>query len=139
MVSDHSDRNETSCRHIGYSFRIAARVPLYAPSHRQEDTYHSFCYTIRGALDGMRIALRAHHEGSILMIHHTMSKLSYHRAFQVKFFYHLDLTRIMEAAYLVSLSAWTMTSCLMPYHYKLSIFSKSLNCTFLYIFVQMFV
>ena len=33
-------RKETRCRHIGYSFRLAARVLLYAPSHRQDSTYH---------------------------------------------------------------------------------------------------
>ena len=27
-------RNETRCHHIGYSFRLTARVLLYAPSHR---------------------------------------------------------------------------------------------------------
>ena len=47
-------REETRCRHIGYSFRLAARVLLYAPSHRQDSTYHSLCYTSRGALAGMR-------------------------------------------------------------------------------------
>ena len=47
-------RKETRCRHIGYSFRLAARVLLYAPSHRQDNTYHSLCYTSRGALAGMR-------------------------------------------------------------------------------------
>ena len=30
-------RKETRCRHIGYSFRSAARVLLYAPSHRQDN------------------------------------------------------------------------------------------------------
>ena len=35
-------RKETRCRHIGYSFRLAARVLLYAPSHRQDNTYHTF-------------------------------------------------------------------------------------------------
>ena len=56
MVKDHSDseREETRCRHIGYSFRLAARVLLYAPSHRQDDTYHGICYTSRGALAGTR-------------------------------------------------------------------------------------
>ena len=34
-------REETRCRHMGYSFRLAARVLLYAPSHRQDSTYHS--------------------------------------------------------------------------------------------------
>ena len=45
-------RKETCCRHIGYSFRLAARVLLYAPSHRQDSTYHGLCYTSRGALAG---------------------------------------------------------------------------------------
>ena len=47
-------RKETRFRHIGYSFRLAARVLLYAPSHRQDSTYHGLCYTSRGALDGMK-------------------------------------------------------------------------------------
>ena len=38
-------REETRCRHMGYSFRSAARVILYASSHRQDST----CYTSRGA------------------------------------------------------------------------------------------
>ena len=33
-------RKETCCHHIGYSFRLTARVLLYAPSHRQDSTYH---------------------------------------------------------------------------------------------------
>ena len=49
-------RKETCCRHIGYSYRLAARVLLYAPSHRQDNTYHSLCYTSRGALAGTRNA-----------------------------------------------------------------------------------
>ena len=48
-------RKETRCRHIGYSFRLTARVLLYAPSHRQDSTYHGLCYTSRGALAGTRI------------------------------------------------------------------------------------
>ena len=39
---------------MGYSFRLAARVLLYAPSHRQDNTYHGLCYTSRGALAGTR-------------------------------------------------------------------------------------
>ena len=46
-------RKETRCRHIGYSF-LTARVLLYAPSHRQDSTYHGLCYTSRGALAGTR-------------------------------------------------------------------------------------
>ena len=41
-------REETRCRHIGYSFRLVARVLLYAPSHRQDSIYHGLCYTSRG-------------------------------------------------------------------------------------------
>ena len=47
-------RKETRCRHIGYSYRLTARVLLYAPSHRQDNTYHGLCYTSRGALAGAR-------------------------------------------------------------------------------------
>ena len=47
-------RKEIRCRHMGYSFRLAARVILYAPSHRQDITYHGLCYTSRGALAGTK-------------------------------------------------------------------------------------
>ena len=47
-------REETRCRHMGYSFRLTARVLLYASSHRQDNTYHGLCYTSRGALAGTR-------------------------------------------------------------------------------------
>ena len=51
MVKDHSAiaREETRCHHIGYFFQLVARVLLYAPSHRQDSTYHNLCYTSRGA------------------------------------------------------------------------------------------
>ena len=59
-------RKETSCRHIGYSYRLTARVLLYAPSHRQNNTYHGLCYTSRGALAGTRnSSMGPPHEGSI--------------------------------------------------------------------------
>ena len=50
-------RKKTRCRHIGYSFRLTARVLLYAPSHRQDSKYHGLCYTSRGALAGTRNSL----------------------------------------------------------------------------------
>ena len=54
------------CRHIGYSYRLTASVLLYAPSHRQDNTYHSLCYTSRGALPGTRnSSMGPPHEGSI--------------------------------------------------------------------------
>ena len=59
-------RKETRCRHIGYSFRLAARVLLYATSHRQDNTYNGHCYTSRGALAGTRnSSMGPPHEGSI--------------------------------------------------------------------------
>ena len=51
-------RKETRCRHIGYSYRLTARVLLYAPSHRQDNTYHGLCYTSRGALAGTSVLKR---------------------------------------------------------------------------------
>ena len=50
-------RKETRCRHIGYSYRLTARVLLYAPSHSQDNTYHGLCYTSRGTLVGTRNSL----------------------------------------------------------------------------------
>ena len=48
-------REETRCHHfMDYSFHLVARNVLYAPSHIQDSTYHSLCYTSRGALAGMR-------------------------------------------------------------------------------------
>ena len=41
------EKKEIWCRHIGYSFRLAARVLLYASSHR-------LCWTSCGALVGTR-------------------------------------------------------------------------------------
>ena len=59
-------RKETRCRHIGYSYRLTARVLLYATSHRQDNTYHGLCYTSRGALAGTRnSSMGPPHEGSI--------------------------------------------------------------------------
>ena len=59
-------RKETRCCHIGYSYRLTARVLLYAPSHRQDNTYHGVCYTSRGALAGTRnSSMDPPHEGSI--------------------------------------------------------------------------
>ena len=59
-------RKETRCRHIGYSYRLAASVLLYAPSHRQDNTYHGLFYTSHGALAGTRnSSMGPPHEGSI--------------------------------------------------------------------------
>ena len=59
-------RKETRCRHIGYSYRLTARVLLYAPFHRQDNTYHGLCYTSHGSLAGTRnSSMGPPHEGSI--------------------------------------------------------------------------
>ena len=55
MVNDHSDseRGNPLPPH-GLLFPISSKVFLYAPSHRQDSTYHGLCYTSRGALAGTR-------------------------------------------------------------------------------------
>ena len=51
---------------MGYSFRITAGVLLCAPPHRQDSTYHSLCYTSRGALAGkINGSMGPPHEGWI--------------------------------------------------------------------------
>ena len=62
---------------MGYSFRLTARVLLYAPSHRQDSTYHSLCYTVVEHWLEREIAQWVHHEGSI---RRPMSERSYHGA-----------------------------------------------------------
>ena len=67
MVKDHSDieRGNLLPPH-GLLFWLTARVLLYAPSHRQNKTYHSLCYTSHGALAGTRnSSMGPLHEGSI--------------------------------------------------------------------------
>ena len=72
-------RKETRCRHIGYSYRLTARVILYAPSHRQDNTYHSLCYTSRGALAGTRnSSMGPPHEGSIQIAALPTSRKQFH-------------------------------------------------------------
>ena len=39
---------------MGYSFRLAAKAILYAPSHRQDSTYHGLWYACHGVLAGTR-------------------------------------------------------------------------------------
>ena len=56
---------EHMVKDIGYSFRLAARVLLYAPPHRQDSTYHGlFTPVVEDWLE-REIAQWVHHEGSI--------------------------------------------------------------------------
>ena len=73
-------RKETCCRHKGYFFRLAARVLLYALSHRQDSTYHSLCYTGRGALAGTRNSSMGPPWRIDPTTHRVMSERSYHGA-----------------------------------------------------------
>ena len=67
-------RKETSCRHIGYSYQLTARVLLYAPSHRQDNTHHCLCYTSRGALAGTRNTYICNHAHALLVCAYMTSK-----------------------------------------------------------------
>ena len=52
MVKNHSDSergNPLPPRRLLFPI-LAARVLLYASSHRQDNTYHGLCYSSRGAL-----------------------------------------------------------------------------------------
>ena len=42
-------RKETRCRHIGYSYRLTARVLLYAPSHSPWYTFSYYCVSLFAA------------------------------------------------------------------------------------------
>ena len=54
MVKDHSDSekgNPLSPHRLLLSINSKGSY-IYAPSHRQDNTYHGLCYTSRGALAG---------------------------------------------------------------------------------------
>ena len=55
-------------------------VLLYAPSHRQDSTYHSLCYTSCGALTGKRNSSIGPPWGIEPTTHRTMNGRSYHGA-----------------------------------------------------------
>ena len=57
---------------------IWAIVLCYAPSHRQDSTYYSLCFTSCGALAGMRNSSMGPQWGIDLTTHSTMSRRSYH-------------------------------------------------------------
>ena len=63
---DNRNKNKIlTTNYDGNSFQTT-ELKLYAPSHRQDTTYHGLCYTSRGALAGMRNSLMGPpHEGSI--------------------------------------------------------------------------
>ena len=59
MVNDYLARENKPVATTTWAtlFRVAAKYLLYVPSHRQDSTYHSLCYTSCGALAGMRNSL----------------------------------------------------------------------------------
>ena len=65
-------REYTRCRH---SFRIKARIFLYAPSHRHACTYYGLCYTSRGVLTETRSSSMGPPRGIDPTTHRTMSIL----------------------------------------------------------------
>ena len=69
-------RKETRCRHIGYSYRLTARVLLYAPSHRQDNTYHGLCYT-RPVVDFAHHVIRTpgHETATVVVMWGYVSKM----------------------------------------------------------------
>ena len=135
---------------MGYSFRLAARVLLYAPSHRQDSTYHGLCYTSREALAGTINSSMDPPQRIDLTTHRTMSECFYHRATTCAALMVLDekgrgmcypvgwMMHIKEPLLLIrksnlcggsgfplSLSEWSFTICLTPYNRKYNVLSTS--------------
>ena len=81
MVKNHSNSEKGNhCRHMDYFFRLTARVLLYAPSHRQDTTYHSLRYTSRGALAGTRNSIMSecsYHGATSCSMYHVMQPINY--------------------------------------------------------------
>ena len=58
MVKDQNSEKGNPLLPHRLIFWLTARVLLYAPSHRQNITYHNLCYTSDGALAGTRNSYR---------------------------------------------------------------------------------
>ena len=65
MVKDHSDSKRGNLL-PPHGLLFSSKVFLYAPSHRQDRTFHSLCYTSRGGLAGMINGLFKMKEGNVL-------------------------------------------------------------------------
>ena len=70
-------REETRCRHIGYSFRLAARDLLYAPSQNRTAHTMTFVTPVMEHWLEREIAQWVPHEGSI---RRSIAPCSYHGA-----------------------------------------------------------
>ena len=81
MVKDHSEceRGNLLLPH-GLLFLIISKVLLYASSHRQDNTYHSLCYTNHEELAGTRNSSMDPPLRMDSMTYCTMSERSYHGA-----------------------------------------------------------
>ena len=81
MVKYHTDseRGNPLPPH-GLLFPINSKGSFICTIHRQDDTYHSLCYTTRGALAGMRNSSMGPSWRIDPMTHLTMSERSYHGA-----------------------------------------------------------
>ena len=118
-------REETRCRHMGYSFRLTARVLLYAPSHRQDSTYHDLWYTSRGTLAWTRNSSMGPPWRIDPTTHRTMSERSYHgdtyrsllhpgiNTFTIHFIHRRSNLLSMWQLY-VALSFWTAIQIYLP-------------------------
>ena len=73
-------REEIRGRHMGYSFRLTARVILYAPPHRQDSTYHGICYISRGTLARTRNSSMGPPRRIDPTTHHILTECSYQEA-----------------------------------------------------------
>ena len=80
MVKDHSYSERKPAAATWATRRLAARVLLYAPSHRQGSTYHGLCYTSRGGLAGTRNSSMGPPWRIDPTTHRTTSESSYHGA-----------------------------------------------------------
>ena len=78
MAKDHSDseRGNLQPPH-GLLFPINSKGFLYAPSHREDSTYHGLCYTRREVLAGTRNSSMGPPRSIDPTTHRTISERSY--------------------------------------------------------------
>ena len=104
-------RKETRCRHIGRSYRLTARVLLYAPSHRQDNTYHGLCYTRCGVM----VDLFSYFSFQPVL-HDWFNKVR-GMCYPLCWMMHIK-EPLLLIGFSLSLSEWSFTICLIPFNRK---------------------
>ena len=124
MVKDHSE--ETHCRHMGYSFLLAPRVILYAPSHntRKKGIFYLMTHSAH-FIYGYRVQDHSEKKPAVITIWSTLFDN------QLGFFYmHHPTKRMVHTTVFVIpvVEDWLEREVAQCFHHKGSIHYNVFHC-----------